>query len=80
MSHSIDNLSIQIDTKSLKIRSTILNCPSLQAIYNGVLHFVSLLNDVRFLDTLITYFMLGHPVAPLHWSDALHPRLCHSSI
>ena len=57
MSHSIDMLSIQIDTKSLEfafiITSTTLNCPSMPAILNIVLHFVRLIDVVRLLDTYI---------------------------
>ena len=49
--------SIQIDTKSLlnwlfTICSTISNCPSFQAIWNGVFHYVRLIDAVRLLDTL----------------------------
>ena len=54
MSHSIHILSIQIETKNLDfIRSTTSNCPSLQAIWNGVLHYVSLVVAVGLLDTLL---------------------------
>ena len=54
MSHSIHVLSIQIETKNLDfIKSTTSNCPSLQAIWNGVLHYVSLVVAVGLLDTLL---------------------------
>ena len=54
MSHSIHVLSIQIETKNLDfIRSTTSNCPSLQAIWNRVLHCVSLVVTVGLLDTLL---------------------------
>ena len=42
-------LSIQIDTKSL----TTSNCPSLQAIWNGVFHYARLIVVVRLLHILV---------------------------
>ena len=46
-SHSIHILSIQIDTKSLDFSSTTSNCPFLQAKWNGVFHYVRLLETLE---------------------------------
>ena len=53
-SHSIHILSIQIDTKSLELFNSLTtsNCPSLQAIWIWVFHYVRLIDAVRLLDTL----------------------------